>query len=147
METDRDWIKALQPILSQYDHVQTHPQPEAFGLAFATRLPVSRSTIVENTDRDTSTIYATLKLNDSRPIEFIGLHPKPPLPGWDTEEGHPVGCPTPLLWGISTTSLGLAPRLSSAKPEIGGIRGLAKAPIPHFPLNSCLLDDLLIISC
>ncbi|NTZ43223.1 endonuclease/exonuclease/phosphatase family protein [Altererythrobacter sp. SALINAS58] len=85
METDQAWINALQPVLANYGHVQTHPQPEAFGLAFATRLPVLKSNVVENTYRDTPTLYATVQPEGSAPIEFIGLHPKPPLPEWNTE--------------------------------------------------------------
>ena len=86
METDAEWIEQLEPVISQYSHVQRHPQPEAFGLVFATRLPVLKSNVVENTYRDTPTLYATLQPEGSQPVEFIGLHPKPPLPGWDTEE-------------------------------------------------------------
>ncbi len=85
METDQPWIDALEPVLSQYGHVQRHPQPEAFGLVFATRLPVLKSNVVENTDRDTPTLYATVQPQGSLPVEFIGLHPKPPLPEWNTE--------------------------------------------------------------
>lgn len=85
MEADAQWVEELEPVISGYEHVDSHPQPEAFGLVFATRLPVLKSSIVENTHRDTPTIYATLKPRGSSPIEFIGLHPKPPLPGWNTE--------------------------------------------------------------
>ncbi|MET1756394.1 endonuclease/exonuclease/phosphatase family protein [Novosphingobium sp. RD2P27] len=85
METDQPWIDSLKPVLAEYDHVQTHSQPEAFGLVFATRLPVLKSNVVENTYRDTPTLYATLQPKGSLPIEFIGLHPKPPLPDWNTE--------------------------------------------------------------
>ncbi len=85
METDELWIEALEPVLSRYDHVQRHPQPKAFGLAFATRLPVLKSNVVENTYRDTPTLYATVQPEGWPPVEFIGLHPKPPLPQWNTE--------------------------------------------------------------
>ncbi|WP_298017298.1 endonuclease/exonuclease/phosphatase family protein [uncultured Parasphingopyxis sp.] len=85
METDSRWVENLEPLLSEYDHVDRHPQPDAFGLVFATRLPVVRTNVVENTHRDTPTLYATLQPAESRPIEFIGLHPKPPLPDWNTE--------------------------------------------------------------
>ena len=85
METDDRWIENLEPLLSSYEHVERHPQPEAFGLVFATNLPVLKSNVVENTYRDTPTLYATLQPFGSRPIEFIGLHPKPPLPDWNTE--------------------------------------------------------------
>ena len=85
METDERWIERLEPVLSAYPHVDRHPQPEAFGMVFASRLPVTKSNIVENTHRDTPTLYATLRPAGSQPLEFIGLHPKPPLPGWNTE--------------------------------------------------------------
>lgn len=86
METDARWINELEPILSGYEHVDRHPQAEGFGLVFATRLPVLKSAIIENTYRDTPTIYATLHLSGVKPLEFIGLHPKPPLPEWNTNE-------------------------------------------------------------
>ena len=86
METDKEWIDQLEPVLSSYGFVRRHPQPHAFGLVFATRLPVAKANIVENTYRDTPTLYATLEPAGGPPIEFIGLHPKPPLPGWNTEQ-------------------------------------------------------------
>ena len=86
METDEKWIEKLEPVLARYGHVHRHPQPEAFGLVFASKLPVLKSNVVENTHRDTPTLYATLKPDGSQPVEFIGLHPKPPLPGWSTQE-------------------------------------------------------------
>lgn len=85
METDETWVEALEPVLAGYSHVHRHPQPKGFGLVFATRLRVLKSNVVENTYRDTPTLYATVKPVSSLPIEFIGLHPKPPLPGWNTE--------------------------------------------------------------
>jgi len=85
METDRAWVDALEPVLGEYDHVQSHPQPKAFGLVFATRLPVLKSNVVENTYRDTPTLYATIQPQGWPPVEFIGLHPKPPLPDWNTQ--------------------------------------------------------------
>ncbi|WP_370188620.1 endonuclease/exonuclease/phosphatase family protein [Qipengyuania sp.] len=85
METDQRWINELEPVLAAYPHSDRHPQPKAFGLAFASRLEVVKSSIVENTHRDTPTLYATLRMRGGSAVEFIGLHPKPPLPGWNTE--------------------------------------------------------------
>jgi endonuclease/exonuclease/phosphatase (EEP) superfamily protein YafD len=84
METDEEWAAQLEPVLAGYEHVDRHPQPNAFGLVFATRLRVIKTNIVENTHRDTPTLYATVQPG-SRPVEFIGLHPKPPLPSWNTQ--------------------------------------------------------------
>ncbi len=86
METDEKWAEALAPVVSQYRHSLSDIQPEAFGMIFASRLPVRRSQMIENTHRDTPTLYATMDLPNGAAFEFIGLHPKPPLPGWDTEE-------------------------------------------------------------
>ncbi|MEE4199366.1 endonuclease/exonuclease/phosphatase family protein [Erythrobacter sp.] len=86
METDQKWIDALEPTLANYSSVTRHPQPEAFGLVFATNLPTSKVNVVEDSNRNTPTVYATLQPVGNRSVEFIGLHPKPPLPGWNTEE-------------------------------------------------------------
>ena len=86
METDRKWAEALTPLIADYPHSLSEIQPEAFGMIFASRLPVRNSQMIENTHRDTPTLYATIAIPGASPFEFIGLHPKPPLPGWDTQE-------------------------------------------------------------
>ena len=86
METDQKWADALAPTLGRYRHTLSEIQPEAFGMIFASRLPVRSSQMLENTHRDTPTLYATIEIPGTSAFEFIGLHPKPPLPGWDTDE-------------------------------------------------------------
>ena len=86
METNQEWVDELEPILSQYPAVERHPQPNTYGIVFATRLPVTKINVVENTSRNTPTVYATLQPAGFPAVEFIGLHPKPPTPGQDTEK-------------------------------------------------------------
>lgn len=86
METDQNWADALQGVVADYPVTRSDIQPEAFGMIFASRLPASKVSIVENTHRDTPTVYATLEMPGAGAFEFIGLHPKPPLPGWNTDE-------------------------------------------------------------
>lgn len=86
METDANWISELEGVLSDYPYTLTEPQPHAFGMVFASRLPVEDARMVENTSRDTPTLYASVELPNGEDFEFIGLHPKPPLPDWNTEE-------------------------------------------------------------
>ncbi len=86
METDGKWANALQDVVSAYPVTRQDIQPEAFGMIFATRLPAQKVNLIKNTHRDTPTLYATLRMPDAGMFEFIGLHPKPPLPGWDTNE-------------------------------------------------------------
>ena len=84
METDRAWAEALRPALGEYPAIEEHPQDDTYGMVFATRLDLQSITYRENTSRNTPTLYAMLGLPNGDSFEFIGLHPKPPLPGQDT---------------------------------------------------------------
>ncbi len=42
--------------------------------------------MITNTSSDTPTLYATLRLANGSAFEFIGLHPRPPLPGESTKK-------------------------------------------------------------
>lgn len=86
METDERWSRELAVVTSRYSYVLSDIQPEAFGMIFATDLPVASARMIENTTRDTPTLYATIDLPNGKSFEFIGLHPKPPLPGMNTEK-------------------------------------------------------------
>lgn len=85
METNDQWLDALRPALASYPQTFTQPQDNAYGLAFATRLPLVRARTEDNTSANTPTLYATLTGPTGDPFEFIGLHPRPPLPGQDTD--------------------------------------------------------------
>ncbi|TVV77343.1 endonuclease/exonuclease/phosphatase family protein [Sphingomonas solaris] len=85
METDGRWVKALAPVLKRYPHRLLRPIDNTYGLVFASKLPV-RSARTENvTDQNTPTVYAELTTRDGQPFDYIGLHPRPPLPGQDTD--------------------------------------------------------------
>jgi endonuclease/exonuclease/phosphatase (EEP) superfamily protein YafD len=84
METNATWLSELRPILANYPEVLEYPKDNTYGLGFASRLPVTQSRVVENTSRDTPTLYATLEPEGGPAFEFIGLHPRPPVPGQDT---------------------------------------------------------------
>lgn len=85
METDGKWTRALAPVLSAYPHTLLRPIDNTYGLIFASKLPV-RSAKTENiTDQDTPTVYAGLTTRDGQPFDYIGLHPRPPRPGQDTD--------------------------------------------------------------
>ena len=85
METNGEWLQALQPVLSAYPQTVVEPQDNTFGLALATRLPLASSRTVDSTSADTPTLYATLTGPTGDRFEFIGLHPRAPLPGQDTD--------------------------------------------------------------
>ena len=86
METDRKWEKALEPVLQQYTHVKSAPLDNYYGMVLATRLKVLRSEITYPEADDIPTILAEMEDRDGNRFFFIGLHPRPPVPGNPVEE-------------------------------------------------------------
>ena len=84
METDGRWVKALAPSIARYPTHLLRPLGNTYGLVFATRLPVRSLKTANITDRDTPTVYAGLRTRNGKAFDYIGLHPRPPLPGQDT---------------------------------------------------------------
>jgi endonuclease/exonuclease/phosphatase (EEP) superfamily protein YafD len=85
METNQAWMAELQPALSQFPFVISKPFDNTYGMVFASRIPVDSARMVANTASNTPTLYATLRPAAGHRIEFVGLHPRPPLPGQDTD--------------------------------------------------------------
>lgn len=50
-------------------------------MIFASRLPVRSARMLEPTGEDTPTLYAALTTPGGGTFGFVGLHPRPPLPG------------------------------------------------------------------
>ena len=86
METNGAWMDALEPQLAQYPERLSMPLENKYGMAFASRVPVIKAKMITNTSANTPTLYATLRLNNGSAFEFVGLHPRPPLPGESTRK-------------------------------------------------------------
>nr|WP_277924518.1 endonuclease/exonuclease/phosphatase family protein [Sphingomonas sp. CROZ-RG-20F-R02-07] len=84
METDQPWAKALAPVLARYPHRLLRPIDNTYGLIFATTLPVDQARTKNITDQNTPTVYARLRTRGGQPFDYIGLHPRPPIAGEDT---------------------------------------------------------------
>ncbi len=84
METDAGWDAALAPVLASYPTVQREIKDNYYGLIFATRLKPRSVTVNYLSVEDTPSILAELEAPDGTPFRFVGLHPKPPVPGEDT---------------------------------------------------------------
>ena len=85
-EVDDDWAEALKPVLGDYRFSLTHPQSDTFGKVFASQLPVLNADVLEKPGEDTPSVFALLQANESSAVQFVGLHPKAPLPGQDTTQ-------------------------------------------------------------
>jgi endonuclease/exonuclease/phosphatase (EEP) superfamily protein YafD len=84
METDAVWTDALRKTLARYDTVIEKPLDNHYGAIFATRLEADVARFAYLSDDETPTVLATLKGPTGAPFHFIGLHPRPPVPGEDT---------------------------------------------------------------
>jgi endonuclease/exonuclease/phosphatase (EEP) superfamily protein YafD len=84
LETDKAWQQAMEPVLSKYSSRLERPLGNTYGLIFATRLPMSDARIENIAEADTPSVTATLIAGNQ--FKLIGLHPRPPHPGQDTEE-------------------------------------------------------------
>jgi endonuclease/exonuclease/phosphatase (EEP) superfamily protein YafD len=85
METDRTWQEALAEVLSTYPTVLSRPLGNHYGMIFATRLAVGHAEMVHLTPDDTPTAFAEMRSPGGTLFRFVGLHPRPPVPGEDTE--------------------------------------------------------------
>ena len=86
METDQAWLDAMEPALADYATVVRQPQDNHYGMIFATRLPAAEARIVHLTHDRTPSLFARLTSPEGRRFRFVGLHPRPPVPGEDTEK-------------------------------------------------------------
>ena len=86
LETDATWLAELQPMLSRYPTIVRQPQSNYYGLVFATRLPVDEARVIQLTNDRTPSLFARLRSPDGQPFHFLGLHPRPPIPGEDTND-------------------------------------------------------------
>ncbi len=86
METDQTWVDAIESVLARYSTVIREPRDDHYGLVFATRLPVDEARIVRLTTSDTPSLFAQLAGPAGTIFRFVGLHPRPPVPGQSTQE-------------------------------------------------------------
>ena len=85
METDETWVTAIEPVLARYGTVIRVPKDNYYGLVFATRLETVDARAVRISGDDTPAVFAELKARDGTVFRFVGLHPRPPVPGEDAE--------------------------------------------------------------
>ena len=85
METDQAWVDGLSEQLERYDTVLSEPADNHYGLVFASNLEVVSAEIVRLADDAAPAVLAEL-IGPTGPFFFVGLHPRPPVPGNTTVE-------------------------------------------------------------
>jgi endonuclease/exonuclease/phosphatase (EEP) superfamily protein YafD len=86
METNARWCAALEPVLASYPTVLRAPRDDYYGMVFAARLPVEEARFARLTEDETPSVFARLRTRAGVAFHFVGLHPRPPVPGVDSEE-------------------------------------------------------------
>ena len=86
METDQTRFDALQPVLDRSDTLLRAPRDDHYGMLFATRLRSDRAEVVSLNGDDTPFVLAWLRDAYGTRFHFVGLHPRPPLPGQNSAE-------------------------------------------------------------
>lgn len=86
METDQTWIDAVEPALTGYSTIIREPRSDHYGMLFATRLEVDAAQIMRLTSSETPSIFAQLQGPGGSAFRFVGLHPRPPVPGQSTQD-------------------------------------------------------------
>ncbi|MCL3881453.1 endonuclease/exonuclease/phosphatase family protein [Marivita sp. GX14005] len=85
METDQDWADGLHDTLARYDTIKAHVSDNYYGMIFATRLKALDCDFIWPHGDDTPALKALLADNEGTYFNFIGLHPRPPVPGNTTK--------------------------------------------------------------
>ena len=83
METDQRWADALANQLGRYRHRLERPLGNTYGMIFATRLSMRDGRMETIARKNTPSVHAELTAKD--PFRVIALHPRPPVPGQDTD--------------------------------------------------------------
>lgn len=86
LETDQKWVDAMAPIARKYPHQSMSPLDNLYGLTMMTRLKQHKADIRHLVDADTPSVFAWLETPGGQPFHFIGLHPRPPRPGENTQQ-------------------------------------------------------------
>lgn len=86
METDGRWHEALRGALDRYPCVVAEIRDNRYGFIFATRLKARQAEVDYLTPDTTLSLSCELFSPQGQRFRFVGLHPRPLVPGNMTEE-------------------------------------------------------------
>lgn len=87
METDAWWDEALDPLRERMPNVLKRITGSYYGIELYLRLPLVNSDIRHLAKRETPAIVTGMTMRTGETVDFVGLHPKPPLP-WQLSLGR-----------------------------------------------------------
>ena len=85
METDQEWVDALDASLTNYSHKITCPQDNSYGMYLASRLKMPRGDIKFLLNEGIPSFHCTFEIRKGVIFDLISIHPDPPVPHRDTQ--------------------------------------------------------------
>ncbi len=79
LETDHNWMNALQPLKKDYPHFIEVPMENTYGLLFYSKIPFIQHEINYLIDEEIPSIVVDLDMN-KHIVRIFGIHPTPPVP-------------------------------------------------------------------
>lgn len=80
METNEKWNQALAPLEAAMPHTVSHVSDSSFGIHLFSRLPLESPEIRFLAGQDTPHVVTGITLASGGTVDFLGVHPRPPLP-------------------------------------------------------------------
>ena len=81
MEVDDWWDRTLEPLAEEMPETAKRITGSYYGIRLFSRLPLVSPEIRFLAGRDTPSVVTGIRLRDGGTFTFLGLHPRPPLPG------------------------------------------------------------------
>ena len=81
MEVDDWWDRTLEPLAAEMPETAKRITGSYYGIRLFSRLPLVAPEIRFLAGRDTPSVVTGVRLRDGGTFTFLGLHPRPPLPG------------------------------------------------------------------
>ena len=81
MEVDAWWDGTLEPLAAEMPETAKRITGSYYGIRLFSRLPLVAPEIRFLAGRDTPSVVTGVRLRDGGTFTFLGLHPRPPLPG------------------------------------------------------------------
>lgn len=79
LETNREWMEAMQPLKKEFPHFIEVPKENTYGLLFYSKFQIQKQEINYLIDKEIPSIVVDLKLGFST-VRLFGIHPTPPVP-------------------------------------------------------------------
>ncbi|WP_102107582.1 endonuclease/exonuclease/phosphatase family protein [Oceaniglobus roseus] len=149
METDETWASELDPVVQEYPTVLRHPKDNYYGLVLATRLKVHKMEVRYLTADDTPTAFAELETDTGKVFRFVGMHPRPPTPGVDSEDrdaqlyyaarfARATGMPVIIMGDFNAVAWS---NISHRFKQVGRYLDprIGRGPLPSFDVNHPIL--------